>query len=154
MEIELPKDFDASDAPKVLDDARPVLELPPDAKLRVENVTQSTRGVRIDFTYTASVTLDDGELREVAGVRVEVSSRGELKFDARGTLVSHDVEPADPRQLRAISDHVSKLVANGQIYVASEGEQVDPDKLRAQGKDWYIVQDEHGNKRLRRALIS
>jgi len=154
MDVVLPENFDARDAPKLLDKARPVLELPPDAKLRVENVTRSARGTRIDFTYTIAVALDDGELSEAAGVRVEVSARGDLKFNARGNLVGHDVEPADPRQLRAISDHVSKLVANGQIYIAKKGERVDPDKLRAQGKDWYIVEDEHGHKRLRRAWIA
>lgn len=154
MDVVLPKNFDARDAPKLLDTARPVLQLPPDAKLRVENVTRTARGTRIDFTYTIAVPLDDGELSEAAGVRVEVSAHGDLKFNARGTLVGHDVEPADPRQLRAISDHVSKLVANGQIYIAKKGERVDPDKLRAQGKDWYIVEDEHGYKRLRRAWIS
>lgn len=154
MDLKLPHDFDEQDAPKVLDEARPVLELPPDAKLRVENVTQTTRGTRIDFSYTMSVALEDGEVQEMGGIRVEVSSHGDLKFNARGSLIDYDVEPADPRQLRAISDHVNKLVANGQIYIARAGEQIDPDKLRAQGKDWYIVEDEHGQKRLCRALIS
>lgn len=154
MDIVLPKDFEAEDASEVLNQARPVLELPPDASLRVEHVAQTKRGTRIDFTYTACVLLDEQELEEIAGVQVEVTSRGDLEFNSHGTLVSYQVEPADPRQLRAIRDHVSKLITNGQVYIAKEGEKVDPEKLRAQGKDWYITQDELGNKYLCRAWIS
>lgn len=154
MDIVLPKNFGAEDAPKVLNQARPVLELPPDAKLHVENVARSKRGTRIDFSYTACVALDDGDLQEISGVQVEVTSRGDLKFNAHGTLVSFAVQPTDPGQVRAIRDHVSKLIANGQIYIAAKDEQVDPEQLRAQGKDWYIKQDEHGNKYLCRAWMS
>ncbi|TAH51366.1 MAG: hypothetical protein EYC68_10625 [Chloroflexota bacterium] len=154
MKLALPGNFKAKDAPRVLDQARPILDLPPDAKLCVENVTTNARGTRIDFSYTQSVALDDDDLREVAGIRVDVNAHGDLKFNAQGNLVSYDVEPADPRQLRAIGDHVSKLVANGQVYVAKRGEQVDPERLRQQGKAWYVEEDAQGNKRLKRAWIS
>ncbi len=154
MNIVLPENFETEDAPQVLDEARPVLDLPPDAKLHVDNVARTKRGTRIDFTYTMSVPLENGELREMSDVHVEVSSRGDLKFNSHGSLVAYQVEPADQRQLRAIRDNVNKLLASGQIYVAEEGEQVDPDKLRAQGKAWYIIRDEHGNKLLCRAWMS
>lgn len=154
MNIVLPKDFEAADAPAVLDRARPVLELPPEANLRVENVAQTKRGTRIDFTYTASVSLDDQDSEEIAGVQVKVTSHGDLQFNAHGTLVAYEVMPADPRELHAIRDHVTKLIANGQVYIAKQGEKVDPEKLRAQGKDWYITEDEEGNKYLSRAWIS
>lgn len=154
MEIVLPKDFEAADAPEVLQQARPVLELPPDADLRVEQVARTKRGTRIDFSYTACVALEEAELQDAAGVQVQVTSHGDLQFNARGNLVAYEVQPADPRQLRAIQDHVSKLIANGQVYIAEPGEQVDPETLRAQGKDWYITQDEHGNKQLCRAWMS
>lgn len=154
MDIVLPKDFEAEDAPEVLKQARPVLELPPDANLRVEHVAQTKRGTRIDFSYTACVSLEEKEPQEMVGVQVEVTSRGDLQFDTHGDLVAYEVQPADPRQLRAIRDHVSKLIANGQIYIAAKGELVDPEQLRAQGKDWYIRQDEHGNKYLCRAWMS
>ncbi len=49
MELLLPKNFKAQDAPEVLKRARPVLDLPPDAELRVENVRTTSRGTRIDF---------------------------------------------------------------------------------------------------------
>lgn len=152
--MKLPKNFDEQDAPQVLDEARPVLDLPPDAKLRVEHVAKTQRGTRIDFTYTQSVPLEDQALELVSGVCVEISARGDLKFDARGALVAYEIEPADPRQLRAISDNLSKLIANGRIYIAKVGEEVDPDILRAQGKDWYLVQDEKGYKHLHRAWVS
>jgi hypothetical protein len=154
MHLVLPKNFDPADAPRVLDEARAILDLPSDAKLRVENVTKNSRGTRIEFSYTHAVVLDDDNLRDAAGVRVDVSSHGGLKFNARGALVSCNVEPADPRQLRAISDHLSKLVANGQVYVAKPGERVDPEQLRRQGKDWYVQQDAQGQKFLKRAWIS
>jgi hypothetical protein len=154
MDLELPRDFEEEDALQVLDRARPVLDLPPDAVLRVENVTRNTRGTRIDFAYTVAVELDDDDLRAVAGIRVDVSAHGQLKFNTRGNLVSHQIEPADPRQLRAITDHLSKLVANGQVYIAEPGEQIDPDRLRRQGKDWYVQQDAQGKKHLKRAWIS
>lgn len=154
MDLVLPQDFEEDDARQVLDEARLMLELPQDAELRVENVTQNKRGTRIDFTYTHSVELDDDELRGVMGVRVDVSSHGDLKFNARGNLVSYQVEPADPRQLRAISDHLSKLVANGQVYIAKRGERIDLDELRQQGKSWYVEEDVQGKRRLKRAWIS
>lgn len=154
MDILLPKNFDKQDAPQILDQARPILELPPDAELRVENVAKNARGTRIDFSYTQSVTLDDDMLRDVTGIRVDVSSHGDLKFNARGNLVSYKVEPADPRQLRAITDHLSKLVENGQVYVAEPGECIDLEQLRKQGKAWYVQADEQGKKHLKRAWIS
>lgn len=154
MDILLPKDFDKQDAPLILDQARPILELPPDAELRVENVTKNARGTRIDFSYTHAVTLDDAQLPDVTGIRVDVSSHGDLKFNTRGNLVSYEVEPADPRQLRAITDNLSKLVENGQVYIAEPGECVDPEKLRKQGKSWYVQEDEQGKKTLKRAWFT
>ncbi len=154
MEIVLPKNFEEEDAPRVLELASPVLELPPDANPRVENVAQTKRGTRIDFSYTACILLDKEISEEVAGAQVPVTSHGDLQFNARGALVAYEVQPADPRQVRAIRDHVSKLVANDRIYIAAQGEAVDPQKLRAQGKDWYITQDERGNKQLCRAWMS
>lgn len=154
MELVLPQDFQQQDAPQVLDEARPMLDLPPNTELRVDSVTRTTRGTRIAFSYTQAVQLDDDNLQGAAGVCVEVSAHGELKFNARGTLVTYNVEPADPRQLQAITANVSKLVENGEVYVAKPGEKVDPDKLRQQGKSWYVQEDEDGNKRLKRAWIS
>lgn len=154
MDILLPQDFDNADAPQVLDQARPILELPADAELRVENVTKNARGTRIDFSFTHAVVIDDDMLRDVTGIRVDVSSHGDLKFNSRGTLVSYEVEPADPRQLRAITDHVSKLVENGQVYIAEPGECVDPEQLRKEGKAWYVQADEEGKKHLKRAWVS
>jgi len=154
MELVLPTDFDNSDAPQILDRAREILELPPDAKLRVENVTKTARSTRIDFLVTRAVTLDDEALNDVMGLRVDVNSHGELKFNAQGCLVSHQVAPADPRELRAITDHLSKMVANGQVYVAKQGEKIDPEQLRQQGKAWYIQEDAQGKKVLKRAWVS
>lgn len=154
MELALPKNFQEDDAPRVLNQARPILELPPDAELRVEHVTKSARGTRIDFSYTRTVELDDDTLREVSGLRIDVSSHGDLRFNARGSLVTYNIEPTDSRQLRAISNHLSKLVANGQVYFAERGERVDPEQLRQQGKSWYVQEDSEGNKHLKRAYIS
>ncbi|HZQ07459.1 MAG TPA: hypothetical protein VFD70_12840 [Anaerolineae bacterium] len=153
MDVTLPHNFDEADAPEVLEEARPVLDLPSDAQLRVENVRKTSRGTDIEFTYTSYVEIDDGELRAVAGVRVQVSAHGDLRFDSKGELVAHEVEPPDP-QVRAIRDQLAKLIASGQVYVAKPGEKVDPDKLRAMGKSWYVEEDEDGNKHLRRAWIS
>lgn len=154
MKLNLPENFQAEDAPEILDEARAVLALPPEAQLHVENVAQTKRGTRIDFTYTMSVPLENGQVYEMTDVHVEVSSRGDLKFNSHGALVAYELEPADPNQLRAMRDHVHKLIENGQIYVAQEGETVDPEQLRARGQDWYIIRDEHGNKRLCRAWMA
>lgn len=154
MELVLPQDFEQADAPRVLNQARSMLALPPDAELRVENVRQSSRGTRIDFSYTHAVKLEDDTLREAAGICVDVSSHGDLKFNARGNLVSYEVEPADPRQLRAITDHLAKLVASDQVYFAEPGEEIDFEHLRRQGKAWYVQEDAHGNKHLKRAWIA
>lgn len=154
MDLVLPANFDTAEAPQILEQAREILKLPPDTQLQVVNVTKSTRGTRIDFSITHSVTLDDQALSGVAGLRVDVHSNGNLRFNARGCLVSYQVKPEDPRELRAITDHLSKLVANGEVYVAQQGEQIDPEQLQRQGKAWYILQDEQGNKVLKRAWIS
>jgi len=154
MEIVLPQNFEVADATQVLNQARPMLKLPPDAELRVENVTQTRRSTRIDFSYTTSVALDDDALNQLGEICVQISAHGDLKFDARGYLVAHEVKPTDPRQLRAIRAHVNNLIAKRRIYIAQPGEKVDLEKLRAQGKDWYIAQDEHGAKHLCRAWMS
>lgn len=154
MELALPDDFQADEASQVLNRAREILDLPPDAELRVENVTRNSHGTRIVFTYTHAVELDDEELQNVAGIRVDVNSHGDLRFDTRGCLLSYNIEPADPSQLRAIGDHLCKLVANDQVYIAIRGEKVDPEVLRQLGKPWYIEEDEQGNKHLKRAWIS
>ncbi len=154
MALALPRDFESADALQILEQARPILDLTPDAQLHVENVTRTARGTRIDFSYTQRVVLDDNTLCDVAGICVDLRAQGELKFNARGELVQAHVEPADPRQLRAIADHVSKLVANGEVYVPKPGEQIDTEQLRRQGKAWYVEQDAHGYKHLKRAWIS
>lgn len=154
MELALPKNFQEDDAPKVIEQARPILDLPNDAQVHVDTVSHTVRGTRIDFSYTHSVQLDDEDLGQVMGARVDVNSHGDLVFNSNGRLTNYNVEPADPRQLRAISDHVSKMVANGEVYIAKPDEQIDPDQLRRQGKSWYLQQDEHGNKHLKRAWVS
>lgn len=154
MELALPKNFQEDDAPQIIEQARPMLDLPNDAQVHVETVSHNARGTRIDFSYTHSVQLDDEDLGQVTGIRVDVSSHGDLFFGPRGQLVTYNVEPADPRQLRAISDHLSKMVANGEVYIAKPGEQVDTDQLRRQGKSWYLQEDAQGNKHLKRAWIS
>jgi hypothetical protein len=154
MDITLPKNFVADDAPEVLQRARPVLELPPEAELRVEEVRKTSRGTRINFSYTQPVKLADEALRDVCDVRVDVSSRGALRFNPRGHLVMYKVIPTDPRKVRAISDHLTKLVARGQVYVAKPGEEIDPAQLREQGKTWYVQEDAKGVRQLKRAWIS
>jgi hypothetical protein len=154
MELLLPKNFKAQDAPEVLKRARPVLDLPPDAEMRVENVRKTSRGTRIDFSYTHAVKIENQELCDAQGIRVDVSSHGDLRFNSRGNLVTYNVKPTDPGQVRAISDHLSKMVAKGQVYVAKPGERIDPEFLREQGKAWYVEQDAQGNRKLKRAWIS
>lgn len=154
MELALPQDFQVEDAPRVLAQARPLLKIPADTELRVVNVAKTARGTQIDFAYTQEIRLDDDALTDAAGVCVNVSAHGTLKFDARGKLVSHRIETTDPRQLRAMTDHLSKLVANGQIYFAKPGETIDTEMLRQQGKPWYVEQDADGNKYLKRAWMS
>src|SRR5947207_14963988 len=95
MDLVLPENFETDDVPQILDRARDLLELPPDAKLHVENMTKTARGTRIDFSVTHSIMLDDEALDDVMGLRVDVNSHGALKFNARGGLVSHQVTPAD-----------------------------------------------------------
>lgn len=154
MALELPDDFEVQDAPAVLDRARPMLDLPPDADLRVVSVHQTTRETRIEFTYTVCVELQDGPLAPVAGVEVEVSSRGELRFNDRGNLVACSVEPTDPNLLRSIRGNISQLLEHDKVYFAEPGEEVDPEKLRELGKAWYVEQDAEGKKHLKRAWIS
>src|SRR5258708_28792815 len=154
MELALPQNFQEDDAPKVVEQARPMLDLPNDAQVHVETVSRNARGTRIDFSYTHSVQLDDEQLGQAMGARVDVNSHGDLMFNPNGHLTTYNVEPADPRQLRAISDHVSKMVANGEVYIATPDEKIDPDQLRRQRKAWYLQQDENGNKHLKRAWVS
>ncbi len=154
MALELPENFQADDAPAVLDRARSILDLPPDARLHVDDVVQSGRETRIVFSYTVCVELKDLPLPEVADVEVEVTAHGDLRFNAKGNLVACELEPADPRQLRAIRDHIAKLVRSGQVYFAEPGEEVDPERLRKLGKPWYVEQDPDGKKRLVRAWIA
>lgn len=154
MNLVLPQDFDREDAPSVLERARQVLDLPPDAKLQVQDVTQSAHGTKIDFTYTASVALDANYSSDIAGIHVQVSSHGELKFDARGSLMGSKVQPPNENQVRALGDNLSKLVQNGQVYFAKPDEQIDPNELRALGKAWVVQEDASGKKCLRRAWIS
>lgn len=154
MELELPKNFQAQDAPEVLKRARPVLDLPPDAELRVENVRKTSRGTRIDFSYTHAIEIENRELCGPKGICVDVSSHGDLRFNSRGSLIKFNVVPTDLAQVRALTDHLSKMVAGGKVYVARRGEQVDPEQLREQGKAWYVEEDARGNRKLKRAWIS
>lgn len=154
MELALPKNFHTDDAPDVLDRARPLLDLPANAELRVEDVTKDSQGTRIGFSCTYPVELDDIELHNVTGICVDVNSHGDLCFDAHGCLLTYTIEPADPHQLRAFRDHLTKLLANGQVYVAQPGEEVDAEELRRRGMAWYVEQDAQGTKHLKRAWIS
>ncbi len=154
MDITLPKNFEAADAPDVLRRARPVLNLPPDATLTVEEVRKTSRGTCIDFSYTHPVKLEDEALEDVADIRVDVSSQGVLRFNSRGCLVKYNVKPADPRKLRAIQDHLHKLVTGDKVYIAKRGERIDPEILRQQGKSWYVEEDAQGVRHLKRAWIA
>lgn len=154
MDLAIAKKFDERDAQQILEQARPLLNLPSDAELHLDEISHTARGARICFSYTQSVPLQDGNLGEIAGVCVQVTSHGELRFNARGKLITTNVEPADPGQLHAIGDHLSKMVANGQVYFAKRGEVIDPEQLRQAGKSWYVQEDENGNKHLVRAWIA
>ncbi|MCC7162569.1 MAG: hypothetical protein IT331_08750 [Anaerolineae bacterium] len=154
MELSLPENFQVQDAPQVLERARPALDLPPDAQVRVENVRKTSRGTRITFSYTHAVKIENQELCDAQDICVEVSSYGDLRFNARGILVTCNVKPTEPEQVRAISDHLNKLVAGGHVYVAKRGEHVDLEQLREQGKSWYLEEDAQGNRKLKRAWIA
>jgi hypothetical protein len=45
-------------------------------------------------------------------------------------------------------------VAAGEVYIPNPGEEVDPEKLHALGKSWYLEVDAQGNRYLRRAWIA
>lgn len=152
--VVLPKDSNERDAAAVLDRARETLEIPPNAEIRVENVVRSARGTRVYFTYTTTVELHGEQLEAIGGVRVNVTARGDVRFNSKGTLIKYEIESADSNQLRAVRENLQRLVANDQIYVAAPGEAIDPERLLAEGKVWYVEQDAEGKKLLRRASIS
>lgn len=152
--IILPKDLDEDVARAVLDRARDALDIPTDAEIRIENVVRTERSTRIYFTYTTSVELHDANLEAIGGVRVNVTSRGDLRFNSKGILIKYEIEPVESDQLRAVRENLRRLVAANQIYVAAPGEAIDPERLLAEGKAWYVEQDAHGKKLLRRASIS
>ena len=154
MDLKLPRDFTPAQADAVVERAKPALDLPEDATLRVEQVKQTRRATEIEFTCVVPTSLETQAADKPLRVCVDVNGKGCVKFDATGNLVSAEVKPLDPHQLDAIRDHVSKLVANDQVYVAAPGEKVDVQELRAQGKPWYVQDDEAGRPRLKRAYIA
>ncbi len=154
MDIKQPRHLDPAHASQLLESARPQLHVPDDATLRVENVKATARGTNIQFSCNTPVPLEGADLGEASGVSVDVSLKGDLRFDKDGKLVKKKFESPDPQQLDAIRDNVSKLVANEQVYVAQPGEEIDPDKLREAGKPWYVQADENGRLRLKRAYMA
>jgi hypothetical protein len=77
-----------------------------------------------------------------------------LHFDANGARVSAQVSPPDERHLRLTKDNLRKLATADAIYLASPGEEIDTDALRAQRKSWYVEMDAQGHKRLKRAFMA
>lgn len=150
----MPKDINPANAGEILDSMRKTLGLPPDAKLQAKGVSQTARGTKISFTYVSSIPLEGESLGDVAGVRVDVSGEGSVTIDSNGKITNQKIESSDPRQLKAIRDNVTKLVANGEVYVPKPGEVVDREWLRTHGKTWYVEQNESGERRLRRAQIA
>lgn len=152
MGLVLPLDFQEEDAPQILEQARALLDLPLEADLHVETVARTRRGTRIEFSCIRTVELDAGPV--IHCVYVEVTGRGRLRFDARGSLVASHVEPPDENQLHTLRVQLERLVESGQIYVAAPGEQVEIGELRARGQSWYVESGPDGKQYLRRAWIA
>ena len=133
---------------------RTALDLPADARLQLQTAARTLPGgARIEYAVTVPIVITGVEFGVAAGVTVDERTSVALQFDARGALVSSQVTPVDEKHLRAIKTNVQKLAATDQIYVATFGEAIDPDVLRAQGKPWYIETDADARKRLRRAYM-
>jgi hypothetical protein len=77
-----------------------------------------------------------------------------VHVDRDGAVVSSHYHQVDRGQEKRARDHVAKLIARKRVYAAKAGEAVDPEELIAQKKPYYIVYDEQGNKRIRRAFIA
>jgi hypothetical protein len=131
------------------------LKLPDDAQIELENVARGAAGgVAVNYAITMPIELQGVEFGVANGISVDERVTATLNFDARGALVSSQKTSIDERHLRLVKDHVRKMVANDEIYIASPGEEVDTDALRSKRKPWYVETDQNARKRLKRAYMA
>lgn len=147
-------ELDAARDPGFVERVRGALNLPPTAQLELQSATQTAQGEHAVEYSATQMKLEGAEFGAANGVTVDERASVSLRFDARGALVSSQLEPIDEQHLRLVKDQVRKLAAADQIYLAAPGESIDVDALRARRKPWYVETDAQGRKRLKRAFMA
>ncbi|MBI5304518.1 MAG: hypothetical protein HY868_20460 [Chloroflexi bacterium] len=138
-----------------IEQVKAALSLPADAELELQNIARGAAGgAAVHYAVTLPVVLTGAEFGAANGVSVDERVSATLNFDARGALASSQVSPVDERHLRLVKDNVRKLAAADEIFLASPGEAVDTDALRAKRQPWYVETDAHARKRLKRAYMA
>ena len=145
---------DAARDPGFIENAKAALNLPATAQLELQSATQIAPGERVVEYSASQLKLRGAEFGAADGVTVDERAMVSLRFDARGALVSSQIEPIDEQHLRWVKDQVKKLAAAEQIYLATPGESINVDALRARRKPWYVETDAQGSKRLKRAYMA
>ena len=140
--------------PSFIESTKAALDLPATAQLELQSATRTAQSEHTVEYSASQMKLVGAEFGAANGVTIDERAKVALRFDARGALVSSQIEPIDEQHLRWVKDQVRKLAAAEQIHLAAPGEAIDVDALRAQRKPWYVETDAQGSKRLKRAYVA
>lgn len=124
------------------------LNLPTNVPLEFQAVIPTANGVIINYATIESIVVQDNDLGIASGITIDEQARVELRFDASGALVSHQIKLSDERHLQLVKDNICKLAATNNIALSPQ------DQSSINRKPWYIETDAQGRKRLRRASMS
>lgn len=150
--LTLPPNFSGDHAPGYAETVKSGLALPAEARLNFENLSTGSRGQTIlEYGLSQPIQIEGPDLGPASGVTIDVPSKLTLRFNQQGDLVNHQVQPVDPRYLDAVRANVKNLVARDEIQAGNEA---DAGRAIAARKPYYLVRDEQGNLRLRRAFIT
>ena len=147
-------EMDSARDPGFIERVKVALNLPATAQLELQSATQLAPGGHAVEYSSRQMKLTGAEFGAADGVAIDERAKVALQFDARGALVSSQIDPTDEQHLRLVKDQVRKLAAVDQIYRAAPGESINVDALRAQRKPWYVETDAQGSKRLKRAFMA
>jgi hypothetical protein len=148
-------DIHTANSAEFIEQVKQSLGLPPGARLQLSNQKRGTQGeALLEYAVTVPIRIEGSEYGAANGITVDERVTAELRFDSRGKLESGHATAIDERHLRSVKDNLRKLVAADQIYLATQGEKIDPEKLRSQHKPWYVETDVDACMRLKRAYMA
>ncbi len=139
--------------PEFIARVRDALDLTGDVALEFAEIKPGAAS-ELRYRVTLPVQISGADFGAADGVYVDEAAAALLVFDARGALMSFQVQIADEKHLRSVQAQIKKLAAADAIYAASPDEAIDSAALIALNKPWVVSADAAGRKRLKRAFIA